>query len=82
MVAGMIPLALVLDPGAQAEASLGTVVIGGLLSSLALTLLLVPVVYVALAGEVVPTGGDSLDEPRLPGKPPLVADATTTSPTA
>ncbi|MGD0050351.1 MAG: efflux RND transporter permease subunit [Vulcanimicrobiaceae bacterium] len=49
MIAGMTPLALVLDPGAQAARSLGTVVIGGLASSLALTLLLVPVVYVALA---------------------------------
>ena len=49
MIAGMIPLAFALDPGAQAEASLGTVVIGGLLSSLLLTLVLVPVVYVRLA---------------------------------
>jgi hydrophobic/amphiphilic exporter-1 (mainly G- bacteria), HAE1 family len=49
MIAGMIPLALVLDPGAQAARSLGTVVIGGLASSLLLTLVLVPVVYVALA---------------------------------
>ncbi|HEX3550927.1 MAG TPA: efflux RND transporter permease subunit [Candidatus Elarobacter sp.] len=48
MIAGMLPLALVLDPGAQAERSLGTVVIGGLASSLLLTLVLVPVVYVAL----------------------------------
>ena len=30
MVAGMLPLALALDPGAQAARSLGTVVIGGL----------------------------------------------------
>jgi len=52
MIAGMLPLALSLDPGAQAEASLGTVVIGGLASSLALTLVLVPVVYVAFAGDV------------------------------
>ena len=51
MVCGMIPLALVLDPGAQAARSLGTVVIGGLLSSLFLTLVLVPVMYVALARE-------------------------------
>jgi HAE1 family hydrophobic/amphiphilic exporter-1 len=54
MIAGMIPLALALDPGAQAEESLGTVVIGGLLSSLLLTLLLVPVVYVRLAAEYHP----------------------------
>ena len=49
MVAGMTPLALSLDPGSQAERSLGTVVIGGLLSSLLLTLLLVPIVYLRFA---------------------------------
>jgi HAE1 family hydrophobic/amphiphilic exporter-1 len=64
MIAGMIPLALVLDPGAQAERSLGTVVIGGLASSLLLTLLLVPVVYVALAGE--PRRGSDDFDPRIP----------------
>ena len=45
MIAGMLPLALALDPGSQAERSLGTVVIGGLASSLLLTLVLVPIVY-------------------------------------
>jgi len=49
MIAGMSPLALNLDPGSQAERSLGTVVIGGLTSSLLLTLLLVPVVYLRFA---------------------------------
>jgi HAE1 family hydrophobic/amphiphilic exporter-1 len=49
MIAGMTPLALAIDPGAQAARSLGTVVIGGLASSLLLTLVLVPVIYVALA---------------------------------
>jgi Cu/Ag efflux pump CusA len=49
MVAGMTPLALALDPGSTAQRSLGTVVIGGLLSSLLLTLVLVPVVYMWLA---------------------------------
>ena len=49
MVSGMLPLALALDPGSAAKRSLGTVVIGGLTSSLILTLVLVPVVYVWLA---------------------------------
>jgi HAE1 family hydrophobic/amphiphilic exporter-1 len=49
MIAGMTPLALALDPGSAAKRSLGTVVIGGLTSSLILTLVLVPVVYVWLA---------------------------------
>ena len=52
MIAGMLPLALAIDPGAEAERSLGTVVIGGLVSSLALTLLLVPVVYLRLAPSI------------------------------
>ncbi len=53
MIAGMLPLALAIDPGSQAERSLGTVVIGGLVSSLVLTLLLVPIVYLRFAPDVV-----------------------------
>jgi len=49
MISGMMPLALALDPGSEAKRSLGTVVIGGLTSSLLLTLVLVPCVYVWLA---------------------------------
>jgi len=48
MVAGMLPLALALDPGAETRRALGVVVIGGLLSSLILTLLVIPIVYLAL----------------------------------
>jgi HAE1 family hydrophobic/amphiphilic exporter-1 len=48
MVFGMLPLALGLDPAVAARKGLGIVVIGGLTSSLALTLLLIPVVYVWL----------------------------------
>ncbi len=49
MIAGMLPLALALDPGSQAERPLGIVVIGGLSSSLILTLLLVPIMYLRFA---------------------------------
>ncbi|HEV3156636.1 MAG TPA: efflux RND transporter permease subunit [Candidatus Baltobacteraceae bacterium] len=49
VVAGNIPLALALDPGSGARASLGIVVIGGVISSLVLTLLLVPLVYARFA---------------------------------
>ena len=49
MIAGMMPLALALDPGSAAKRSLGTVVIGGLTSSLLLTLVLVPCVYIWFA---------------------------------
>jgi hydrophobic/amphiphilic exporter-1 (mainly G- bacteria), HAE1 family len=49
MIAGMMPLALALDPASVAKRSLGTVVIGGLASSLVLTLVLVPIVFIWLA---------------------------------
>ncbi|MGA8532790.1 MAG: efflux RND transporter permease subunit [Candidatus Tumulicola sp.] len=52
MIAGMLPLALAVDRGAEAARSLGTVVIGGLASSLVLTLLLVPIVYLRLGPSV------------------------------
>jgi multidrug efflux pump subunit AcrB len=69
MIAGMIPLALVLDPGAQAARSLGTVVIGGLLSSLLLTLVLVPVVYLAMS----PAGPENAEPDSHDGMPALQA---------
>ena len=49
MIAGMLPLALGLDAGAAERRSLGIVVIGGLSSSLLLTLVLVPIAYVWLS---------------------------------
>jgi hydrophobic/amphiphilic exporter-1 (mainly G- bacteria), HAE1 family len=49
VVAGNIPLALALDPGSGPRSSLGIVVIGGVLSSLFLTLMLIPNVYMWLA---------------------------------
>ncbi|MGD1067180.1 MAG: efflux RND transporter permease subunit [Vulcanimicrobiaceae bacterium] len=51
MIAGMLPLALGLEPGGQQRASLAIVVIGGLLSSLVLTLFIVPIMYNWLAPE-------------------------------
>jgi HAE1 family hydrophobic/amphiphilic exporter-1 len=49
MIAGMLPLALALDPGATMRQSLGIVVIGGLTSSLLLTLVVVPISYLWLS---------------------------------
>jgi HAE1 family hydrophobic/amphiphilic exporter-1 len=49
MIAGMFPLALGLEPGGQSRASLAIVVIGGLTSSLVLTLFIVPIMYSWLA---------------------------------
>jgi HAE1 family hydrophobic/amphiphilic exporter-1 len=68
VVAGNVPLALALEPGSSVRSSLGIVVIGGILSSLLLTLLLVPIMYVILAPEhfagshkVEQSGDDSED---------------------
>ncbi len=48
MIAGMTPIALALDAGAAQRQALGIVVIGGLTSSLLLTLVLVPVMFMWL----------------------------------
>jgi len=45
MVFGMLPLALASGAGAELKNGLAWVIIGGLISSLALTLVLVPCVY-------------------------------------
>ena len=55
VLAGNLPLALALDPGASSRSSLGIVVIGGVLSSLVLTLLLIPNVYMWVAPNDVPS---------------------------
>ena len=52
MIMGMLPLALGITEGAEFRKSMGTVIIGGLTSSLLLTLFLVPVVYVGIVGFV------------------------------
>jgi HAE1 family hydrophobic/amphiphilic exporter-1 len=49
VVAGNLPLALALEPGSSSRSSLGIVVIGGVISSLVLTLLLIPNIYLWVA---------------------------------
>ena len=51
MICGMLPLALALEPGGQTRQALGVVVIGGLSSSLLLTLVLVPIVFMWITPE-------------------------------
>jgi len=48
MVFGMLPIALASGAGAESKNGLAWVIIGGLTSSLLLTLILVPVVYMTL----------------------------------
>ena len=76
VVAGNIPLALALEPGSSVRSSLGIVVIGGILSSLVLTLLLVPIMYLWLAPDDFHAshGLEASDEPQIrehdaPGRP-------------
>ena len=52
MIVGMLPLATGWTEGAEFRKSMGTVIIGGLTSSLLLTLFLVPVVYVGVVSWV------------------------------
>jgi hydrophobic/amphiphilic exporter-1 (mainly G- bacteria), HAE1 family len=54
MIAGMTPIALALDPGGGQRQALGIVVIGGLISSLVLTLMLVPVIFMWLGPKPKP----------------------------
>ena len=54
MIAGMTPIALALDPGSAQRQALGIVVIGGLISSLVLTLVLVPVIFMWLGPTPAP----------------------------
>jgi hydrophobic/amphiphilic exporter-1 (mainly G- bacteria), HAE1 family len=53
MIAGMLPLALGLEAGTATRTSLAIVVIGGLLSSLVLTLFIVPIMYGWIAPKVL-----------------------------
>ena len=68
---GNVPLALALDPGSGARSSLGIVIIGGVFSSLVLTLLLVPIAYVWLAPrEVTSNAAPSPNGTRRDGTAP------------
>jgi HAE1 family hydrophobic/amphiphilic exporter-1 len=75
VVAGNIPLALALEPGSVSRSSLGIVVIGGVISSLVLTLLLVPNAYMWLAPKnLAPDEPDEpVEKPRFEHSPPVPA---------
>jgi multidrug efflux pump subunit AcrB len=80
VVAGNVPLALSLDPGASSRSSLGIVVIGGVLSSLVLTLLLIPTVYMWVAPKDQPSSngkahGEAEQLPLTAGSRPATLPA-------
>jgi hydrophobic/amphiphilic exporter-1 (mainly G- bacteria), HAE1 family len=70
MIAGMLPLALGLEPGAATRTSLAIAVIGGLLSSLVLTLFIVPIMYHWIAPK------ELVEETRLASDQPPPSSST------
>lgn len=73
---GNLPLAIALEPGSGSRASLGIVIIGGVFSSLVLTLMLVPIVYLWLAPDHV---AQTKAKPRS-GAPAAAETATNGAP--
>ncbi len=69
MIAGMLPLALGLEPGGGSRASLAIAVIGGLTSSLVLTLFIVPIMYSWIAPKELKAETAFADEQRPPEPP-------------
>jgi cobalt-zinc-cadmium resistance protein CzcA len=59
---GFVPMAIATGTGAEVQRPLATVVIGGILSSTALTLLVLPLLYRFAHRK------DSADEPVVPAK--------------
>jgi multidrug efflux pump subunit AcrB len=57
-VFGAFPIALALGAGAQSRVPLGIVVVGGILFSLILTLVVIPVMYILLSGKRQEVGSD------------------------
>jgi HAE1 family hydrophobic/amphiphilic exporter-1 len=62
---GFLPLVLASGAGARSQASLGTVVFGGLMVATVLSLFVVPVFYVVMKGLVV-SGDDKTPPPAVP----------------
>ncbi len=69
IVAAMFPLAIALEPGSATRASLGIVVMGGVTSSLVLTLLLIPVVYMWFSPATI-TASNAPPESGAPSERP------------
>ncbi|HWA28878.1 MAG TPA: efflux RND transporter permease subunit [Lacunisphaera sp.] len=74
-ILGVLPIALALGAGAESRVSMGIGVIGGLLLGTALTLYVIPSVYLLLAGRSRPMAYPAPAAPALPDLP--TADART-----
>ncbi|HEV2424980.1 MAG TPA: efflux RND transporter permease subunit [Terriglobia bacterium] len=60
---GLIPMALKLETGSEAYASLGRTIIGGLIVSVALTVFIVPAAYLCIYGKRASTPAPAAPEP-------------------
>ena len=69
VIFGNLPLALALDPGSGSRSSLGIVIIGGVTSSLVLTLVLIPNMYMWIAPKDLPASHVK-SGPQANGKTP------------
>jgi Cu/Ag efflux pump CusA len=69
VIFGNLPLALALDPGSGSRSSLGIVIIGGVMSSLVLTLVLIPNMYMWIAPKDLPASHVK-SGPQANGKTP------------
>jgi heavy metal efflux system protein len=63
---GFLPMALSTGPGAEVQRPLATVVIGGIVTSTALTLLVLPLVFVTCKRWLAPSGSLSADFDTIP----------------
>ncbi|HEY9085536.1 MAG TPA: efflux RND transporter permease subunit, partial [Candidatus Tyrphobacter sp.] len=77
MVFGMLPLSLGFAEGAEWRQSMGTVIIGGLISSLILTLFLVPMIYHTWIGFVERVKNRQAVRQELAGAGPALAPVGT-----
>jgi len=66
---GFVPMALATSPGAEVQRPLATVVIGGLVTSTALTLLLLPSLYAWLEVRRAPRGSTIRSAAASAGEP-------------
>ncbi len=63
---GLIPMALKLETGSEAYASLGRAIIGGLTSSVILTVFIVPAAYLLVYGKKKQPGSQALTPAEVP----------------
>lgn len=75
MVIGMLPIALASGPGAEWKNGLAWVIIGGLISSMFLTLVVVPVIYYIFDRILARFGKDKKKIIKLEDKPLLASES-------